>query len=69
MVKVLSNLNVDSNALIVLKNKNESISKSARNIPGIKTIVVDSINVFDILKYDSFIITIDAVQKIEEVYA
>jgi len=69
MVKVLSNLNVDSNALIVLKNKNESISKSARNIPGIKTIVVDSINVYDILKYDSFIITIDAVQKIEEVYA
>ena len=43
--------------------------KSARNIPGVKTAFVNTINVFDILKYDKFIITKDAVEKVEEVYA
>ncbi|NSW91186.1 MAG: 50S ribosomal protein L4 [Firmicutes bacterium] len=68
MVKVLNNLNVDTSALIVLEGKNENVEKSARNIPGIKTAFVNTINVFDILKYDKFIITKDAVQKVEEVY-
>lgn len=69
MAGVLNNLKVDSSALIVLDGKNENVEKSARNIPGVKTAFVNTINVFDILKYDKFIITKDAVAKVEEVYA
>lgn len=69
MVNVLNNLKVDTSALIVLEGKNDVIEKSARNIPGIKTALVNTINVFDILKYDKFIITKNAVEKVEEVYA
>jgi len=69
MVNVLDSLKVDSSALIVLSDKNETVEKSARNIPGVKTAFVNTINVFDILKYDKFIITKDAVEKVEEVYA
>jgi large subunit ribosomal protein L4 len=69
MVGVLNNLKIDSSALIVIDSKNENIVKSARNIPGIKTAYVNTLNVFDILKYEKFIITKDAVGKVEEVYA
>lgn len=69
MVNVLNNLKVDSSVLLVLPEKNETVEKSARNIPGVKTALVNTINVFDILKYDKFIITKDAVSKVEEVYA
>ena len=69
MVNVLDALKVDKGALIVLDSKNENVEKSARNIPGVKTALVNTINVFDILKYDKFIITKDAVAKVEEVYA
>lgn len=69
MVGVLNSLKVDSSALIVIDSKNENIVKSARNIPGVKTAFVNTINVFDILKYDKFIITKEAVEKVEEVYA
>jgi large subunit ribosomal protein L4 len=69
MVGVLNSLKVDKSALIVLDGKNENVGKSARNIPGVKTAFVNTINVFDILKYDKFIITKDAVEKVEEVYA
>jgi len=69
MVKVLKNLKLNNNALIVMENKNENVEKSARNIPGIKTALVNTINVYDILKYENFIITKDAVRKVEEVYA
>jgi len=69
MVNVLNALKVDSSALIVLEGKNEIVEKSARNIPGVKTALVNTINVFDILKYNKFIITKDAVEKVEEVYA
>jgi large subunit ribosomal protein L4 len=69
MVNVLSNLKVDTSVLLVLSGKNENVEKSARNIPGVKTAFVNTINVFDILKYDKFIITKDAVAKVEEVYA
>lgn len=67
--KVLNNLKVAKKALVVLNEKNENIIKSARNIEGIQTALVNTINVYDILKYDAFIITKDAVQKVEEVYA
>jgi len=69
MVNVLNNLKIDSSALVVLAGKNEAVEKSARNLPGIKTALVNTINVFDVLKHDKFIITKDAVSKVEEVYA
>lgn len=69
MVNVLNLLKVDSSVLVVLDAKNEAVEKSARNIPGVKTAFVNTINVFDILKYNKFIITKDAVEKVEEVYA
>ncbi len=69
MVNVLNNLKVDTSVLVVLEGKNDIIEKSARNIPGVKTALVSTINVFDILKYDKFIITKSAVEKVEEVYA
>lgn len=69
MVNVLNNLKVGTSALIVLEGKNEIVERSARNIPGVKTALVNTLNVFDILKYEKFIITKDAVSKVEEVYA
>ncbi|WBW97994.1 50S ribosomal protein L4 [Oceanirhabdus sp. W0125-5] len=55
--------------LIVVTEGNENVYKSARNIPGVQVIPVNNINVYDILKYENFMITKDAVAKIEEVYA
>lgn len=69
MVRVLENLKVSNKALIVLSEKNLNVQASARNIPNIKTSLVNTINTYDILKYDMFIVTKDAVKKIEEVYA
>lgn len=69
MTNVLNLLKVETSVLIVIDGKNEAVEKSARNIPGVKTAFVNTINVFDILKYDKFIITKDAVEKVEEVYA
>ena len=68
MSKVLSNLNV-TKALVVLKESNLNVQASARNIPNVKTALVNTINTYDILKYDAFVVTKDAVAKIEEVYA
>jgi len=69
MVNILSRLKVDSSVLIVLTEKNEIIERSARNIPGVKTTFVNTINVFDLLKYNRLILTQDSVSKVEEVYA
>ncbi len=66
--ELLDNLKVDSKTLIVLADNNENIIKSARNIKGVKTSLVNTLNVYDILNYDKFIITKEAVQKVEEVY-
>ena len=67
MAKALKALNVE-NALIVFDDKNVNAELSARNIPAVKTALVNTINVFDILKYDSFLVSKAAVEKIEEVY-
>lgn len=56
-------------ALVVVAESNENVYKSLRNIQGVSVIPVNNINVYDILKYDNFIVTKDAVSKIEEVYA
>jgi len=53
---------------VVLAEKNVNVEKSARNIPTVKTAFVNTINVFDILKYDRFVITKEAVEKVQEVY-
>ena len=69
MVNVLNNLKLETNALIVLGEKNENVVRSAKNIPNVKTAYVNTINVYDILKYNKFIMTKEAAAKIEEVYA
>lgn len=69
MVKALSNLNVEGKALIMLPEKNEKVQKSARNIEGVKTTLVETINVYDLLKYNKLVVTEDTVKKLEEVYA
>jgi len=56
-------------ALIVVPEKDEAVYKSARNIEGVAILPVNNLNVYDILKYDKFIITKDAVSKVEEVFA
>ncbi len=65
---VLDNLKV-SKALVVLNENNENVVLSARNIAGVKTSLTNSINVYDILKYNTMIVTKAAVATIEEVYA
>lgn len=69
MVSILNNINAGDKALIVLDNRNESVEKSARNIPNVQTTLVNSLNVYDVLKYDKLILTKDAVSLVEEVYA
>lgn len=69
MVNFLAKINADKKALIVMEDKNVNVIRSASNIPNIQTALVNTINVYDILKYNSFIITKDAVKKVEEVYA
>ena len=68
MVAVLDSLKVEK-ALVVLDKKDENVILSAKNIPGVRTTLSNGINVYDILKYGSLVITKDAVAQIEEVYA
>ena len=68
MVKVLGNIKCD-NALIVMDGSNENVMLSARNIPAVKTASVNTINVYDLLKYNNLVVTKEAVEKIQEVYA
>jgi large subunit ribosomal protein L4 len=67
-VQVLNNLKAEK-ALVVTNEKNENLVLSARNIPDVKTVPTNAINVYDILNHDSLVITKDAVKAIEEVYA
>ena len=69
MVKTLANLKVEGKTLILLPERNENVQKSARNINGVKTTLVNTINVYDLLKYNKLVVTVDAVKKLEEVYA
>ncbi|PWL81637.1 MAG: 50S ribosomal protein L4 [Clostridia bacterium] len=65
---MLTALNADRKVLLVLPEKNDVAVKSARNIPGVKTALVNTINTYDILNADKLIVVKDAVAKIEEVY-
>ena len=68
MKKVLDNLKVDK-ALIVLNDNDKNVIMSARNLEGVKTALTGTINVYDILKYNTVVVTKAAVETIEEVYA
>ena len=69
MVKALADLKVEGKTLIVLPENNKNVLMSARNIEGVKTITLNNINVFDLLKYNNLVLPLETVKKIEEVYA
>ena len=69
MVKALADLKVEGKTLIILPTNNKEVQYSSRNIEGVKTIVANNINVFDLLKYNKLILPLETVKKIEEVYA
>ena len=69
MVKMLENIKAEKKALIVMADKDENVVKSAANIPGIRTALVGTMNVYELINHTSLILTKAAVEKIEEVYA
>ena len=69
VVAMLKALGAEKKALIVMPEKNERFIKSAANIPGVKTALVNTLNTYDVLNAGKFIIAKDAVAKLEEVYA
>ncbi|BCU80392.1 MULTISPECIES: 50S ribosomal protein L4 [Polycladomyces] len=69
MVRVLNNLNADRKALVVSGAFDENVALSARNIPGVKFIQADGINVLDVLSHDKLIMTRDAIARVEEVFS
>ena len=69
MVSALNNLKVTGKTLVMLPEKNENVQKSARNIEGVNTTLVNTVNVYDLLKYNNLVVTLDTVKKLEEVYA
>ena len=69
MVKMLNDFSVDSKALIITAGEAENVEKSSRNIPGVKAINTNGLNVYDILNHNKLFITKDAITRIEEVFA
>lgn len=69
IAEMLKNLKVDTKALIVLPEKDEKVYRSAKNIPGVETSFVGTLNVYELLKHDKLILTKDAAEKLVEVYA
>ncbi|QNO14790.1 50S ribosomal protein L4 [Alkalicella caledoniensis] len=69
IISLLSNLKVQGKALIVTATPDSVVYKSAKNIQGVKTAIADSINVYDLLNYTTLVMTQDAVNKVEEVFA
>ena len=67
-VEVMNNLKVE-NALVVLEGENKNVVLSGRNIPSVKVTATNEINTYDVLKYETLVVTKAAVEKIEEVYA
>ena len=68
MVKTLSNVKAEGKTLIITANKDENVVRSAANIPGVRTALVGTMNVYEIINHTNLILTQDAVKKIEEVY-
>jgi large subunit ribosomal protein L4 len=69
MIRVLADIKAGKKSLIVMAEKDENVIKSAANIPGVRTALVSTMNVYEIINHTNFIITKDAVNKIEEVYS
>ena len=69
MVKVLENIKADKKALIVMDEKDENVVRSAHNIPGVRTALVSTMNVYEIVNHYTLVLTKAAAKKIEEVYA
>ena len=69
MVKALTSLKVEGKTLIILADRNENVLLSSRNIEGVKTIELNTINVFDLLNCNKLVLPLDTVKKLEEVYA
>ena len=69
MVKALTDLKVEGKTLIILAERNENVLLSSRNIEGVKTIELNTINVFDLLNCNKLVLPLDTVKKLEEVYA
>ena len=69
MANAMKNLKVEEKAIIVLPESNEIVQKSARNLANVGTGSVNTINVFDLLKYKKLVLTVDTIKKLEEVYA
>ena len=69
MAVAMKNLKVEDKALIMLATGDEKVQKSARNLEGVRTTSVSTINVYDLLKYKKLVLTVDTVKKLEEVYA
>ena len=69
VVSMLKALGVDGKALVVMPEIDSKVLKSAGNIDGVETTLVNTLNVYDILNSDKIVTTVDAVKKIEEVYA
>lgn len=69
MVKTLGSVGASGKALVVMPAVDENVIRSAHNIPGVKTALTNTLNVYDILNHDYFVVTKEAVEKIEEVYS
>ena len=69
MIKVLQNIKADKKALIVMDEKDDNVIKSASNIPGVRTALVTTMNVYELVNHYSLILTEAAAKRIEEVYA
>ena len=69
MANAMKNLKVEEKAFVVLAASNENVQKSARNLENVKTGSVNTINVYDLLRYKKLVLTVDTIKKLEEVYA
>ena len=69
MVKAFESLKLEGKTLVILPEKNLNVQASTRNIENAKAILVNTINVYDLLKYTNLVLTLDTVKKLEEVYA
>ena len=69
MVNALNSLKLEGKTLVILPEKNLNVQASTRNIEGAKTILANTINVYDLLRYTNLVLTLDTVKKLEEVYA
>ena len=69
MVKAFNSLKLEGKTLVVLPEKNLNVQASTKNIEGAKAILVNTINVYDLLRYTNLVLTLDTVKKLEEVYA